>query len=148
MWHSARRYGLALLLTSAGLAANALGPPVLHEFVFFLLLGAIFVSSWYGGLGPGVLATCLSVAGIQFFFLPPLGVLSAERPDDVVRLVLLACLGLGMSVLNNRLRAAEQRSRSLVGAEQASRLGAQKALEDLEQERLYLKEAGFRLNIV
>src|SRR5712692_7988121 len=61
MWHSARRYGLALLLTGAGLAANQFGPPVLHELVFFLLLGAIFVSSWYGGLGPGVLATGLAV---------------------------------------------------------------------------------------
>ncbi len=39
---------------------------------FLLFFGAVIVSAWYGGLGPGVLATVLAAALSDYFFLSPL----------------------------------------------------------------------------
>ncbi len=39
---------------------------------FLLFFGAVIVSAWYGGLGPGVLATVLAAAVSDYFFLSPL----------------------------------------------------------------------------
>jgi signal transduction histidine kinase/CheY-like chemotaxis protein len=134
MWSAVRRYGLALLLTVGGLAANHFAQPFLHGQIFFLLLGAVFVSSWYGGVGPGLLATICGLAGFQYFFLPPLKSLVAENLDDLVPLALFAVVALAMTGLNHRLRSAELRSRILIEAEQQARREAQKALGDLERE--------------
>jgi hypothetical protein len=62
--------------------------PVLREFVFFLLLGAIFVSGWHGGFDPANLATGLSVARSKKPLPSFARGVAADRRDDMVRLVL------------------------------------------------------------
>jgi K+-sensing histidine kinase KdpD len=46
-------------------------PPLGRDAPFLLLLVPILVSAWYGGLGPGILATALGVVAVQYFFLAP-----------------------------------------------------------------------------
>ena len=40
---------------------------------------AVMLSSWYGGLWPGVFAGVLSVVALDYFFLPPLYALALAR---------------------------------------------------------------------
>ena len=66
---SARRYGLAILSVGVALGASLL----LDHFHFrvpsaLLLLFAVAISSWYGGLGPAVLAVILSTIGFYWYF--------------------------------------------------------------------------------
>ncbi len=134
MWRVARRYGLALAATGIALTANKFLEPLLNEHLFILLLGAVFVSGWYGGLGPGLVSTICSVLGIEFFFLSPVNSLRVENPADAVRLVLFAVVALGVTALNHRLRSAEERARALARTEQETRLRAEEATRDLEGE--------------
>ena len=68
------RYVMALVITSSVLlAAFALGWVLDAPIPVAVFAVAAIVSSWYGGLGPGLLATGLSVLTGLFFFVEPVG---------------------------------------------------------------------------
>ncbi len=46
-----------------------------------ILLAAIVITVWYGGAGPGLLASVLSVSSLAYFFLPPSNSFEVGRPD-------------------------------------------------------------------
>ncbi len=63
------RYGLALVCVAvAWMATFVLQPDGLVTPLFSL---AIILASWFGGMGPGLLAAMLSTVTISYFFLPP-----------------------------------------------------------------------------
>jgi signal transduction histidine kinase len=63
-------------------------------------------SAWFGGVGPGLLATALSVAGFTYYFVPPIGSVEVA-PTDLPRIVLLAVTALFVVWLNVARRGAE-----------------------------------------
>ncbi|MBV8098752.1 MAG: DUF4118 domain-containing protein [Verrucomicrobia bacterium] len=67
---------LAVLITLC------LGPALKHTLTFFFC--AVMLSSWYGGLWPGVLTAFLSWLALDYYFIPPLyslGMSIADLPD-------------------------------------------------------------------
>jgi hypothetical protein len=80
---SGKAYGTALLAVGLAFACTYLTLPLAERSPLFLLLAAVIVGAWYGGLGPGLLAVALGVVGHVAFFEPPYG-------DDVFRVVLFA----------------------------------------------------------
>lgn len=68
------RYGSALLLVAAALLLMLWLPPIRTgtPFLFFFL--AVAISSWVGGLGPGLLAIGLSVVCTLVWAFPPYGI--------------------------------------------------------------------------
>ena len=77
---------------------------------------AILIAAWYGGLGPGTLATVLSALAAMYFFLPPPGLAVGGVPD-VMSLGFFVATGLGISWLKHQLRAA-----AVLSASRAERL--------------------------
>jgi K+-sensing histidine kinase KdpD len=75
---------------------------------FLLFFGAVMVSSWYGGLGPGLLATALSGLISTYFFLSPIYSLSLNLVTGT-RLSLFLLEGVLISALSQALRVAKQR---------------------------------------
>ena len=70
----ALRYGVAMVAVGAALGIKLLLDPLtVQNTPFLLVFGAIIVSSWYGGLGPGLLATAVSAIATDYFFLYPRG---------------------------------------------------------------------------
>ena len=67
------RYGVAVGATVLALVLTLLIRPSLHDPVFALFFVAVLVSSWYGGLGPGLFATALSVILADYYTFPPPG---------------------------------------------------------------------------
>jgi K+-sensing histidine kinase KdpD len=52
-----------------------------------LFFCSVMLSSWYGGLWPGVFAALLSVVALDYYFIPPLyalGISLEEAPDMIV----------------------------------------------------------------
>jgi PAS domain S-box-containing protein len=77
---------------------------------------AILIAAWYGGLGPGTLATVLSALAATYFFLPPPGLAVGGVPD-VMSLGFFVATGLTISWLKHQLRAA-----AVLSASRAERL--------------------------
>lgn len=68
---------------------------------FFLL--AVMVSGWYGGLGPGLVCTGISLLIANYFFTPPYNSLWRPVEGDIVYLVALATMGGLTAVLTGLL---------------------------------------------
>ncbi|HEY0512361.1 MAG TPA: ATP-binding protein [Thermoanaerobaculia bacterium] len=107
------------------LCARQLGPgsPVL------LLPFATVLAAWFGGLGPGLLATALSVAFAKEFFLDP-----ADSPrDQAIQVAITALQGVVISLMAHLLGRARQEAgeaRSHAEAADRQRLGALENIGD------------------
>src|SRR5215211_4272093 len=106
----ALRYGVAILAAGAALGTKLLLDPLtVQDTPFLLVFGAIIFSAWYGGLGPGLLATAVSALATDYFFLYPRGILTGFSVEgiDVLTFVLEGVL---VSVLTSSLRSARDRA--------------------------------------
>jgi len=67
---------------------------LLHAYlshgVMALFIASVMVSVWYGGLGPGFLASVLSCLASQFFFFPPLHSFAVDSTDDIAQIIVFA----------------------------------------------------------
>src|SRR3712207_8731729 len=97
-----------------------------------MFAAAVMVAAWFGGLGPGLLATGLGAVAGDYFFLPPVG---SFTPLNVALLpiFLFALQGGLISVLVEALRSARERAEA--STQQARR----------HQESLRQSEERFRL---
>src|SRR5918994_2194009 len=101
------RYGVAVLVAGVAVGIKLLLDPVLPQNVPFLLLfGAVMVSAWYGGLGPGLLTMVLAGLATDYLFLGPQGSFGSEALPLLVFFVegTLVCL------LADALRTARSRA--------------------------------------
>jgi len=86
---------------------------------------AIIVAAWYGGLGPGLLATGASVLTAMYFLLPPAG-LAVTAAADQLSLAVFAATGWVIAFLSHRVQIAEehQRTTAAMATARAERLDA------------------------
>jgi len=106
-----RRYGVAVLAVAIAVVLKLLLAPLIQEESPFLLFFLpIVVSAWYGGWGPGLLATALATLSSDFFFIAPAYSFTITSLSRGLRLVLFVIEGLSVSWLSAVLRAAKQRS--------------------------------------
>src|SRR5262245_21177524 len=80
------RYGVAFGCVVFGwLAREAITPligPTARPYIFFF--PAVACAAWFGGMGPGVLATVLASAAARWFFIEPLYSFVVANPYDLV----------------------------------------------------------------
>jgi PAS domain S-box-containing protein len=100
---SRKAYGAALLAVGLAFACTYLSVPLPERSQLFLFLAAVVVSAWYGGLGPGLLATALSIAG-------HIALIKAPYGDDLVRLLFFLLVAGAITVLAAGRRRAEARA--------------------------------------
>ncbi|HEX2185780.1 MAG TPA: DUF4118 domain-containing protein, partial [Chloroflexota bacterium] len=95
---------LALLL------ALALEPLMGHVPFSALFLAAVMLSTWYGGLSPGLLATALATLAVNYFFELPRYSLVINDLITAVDLGLFVLTALLITSLNANLRQARRRA--------------------------------------
>jgi K+-sensing histidine kinase KdpD len=66
------RYGIAVASVGLALAVASLLPYRADPSHFTLFFAAVMISSWYGGLGTGLVATILSALSLDYFFIAPI----------------------------------------------------------------------------
>src|SRR5262245_31265897 len=111
------RYGAAVHCTAGALFIVLATRPKVELNAFNLFLGAVFLSTWYGGLGPGLVSSVLSIAAMSYFFLPPYFDFRFTWAEGGVDLVVFGALAFIISSLQGR----------------ASRLEAEKAVLETSQ---------------
>ena len=101
------RHGLAVLSVAAALAITELLRTYYEPTPNSLFFCAIVVSSWFGGLGPGLLSGILSVGVIDYYFIPPRYIL-AVNPEDVPRLAVFLISATAISWLSGGQKRAKE----------------------------------------
>ncbi|HVE38351.1 MAG TPA: sensor histidine kinase [Planctomycetota bacterium] len=95
------RYGVAVLATGVVTALTILIHAYLSHGVMALFIASVMISAWYGGLGPGLLASVLSSLACQFFFFPPIYSLAVEASDDIAQIVVFAIVTVLITTLTH-----------------------------------------------
>jgi signal transduction histidine kinase/CheY-like chemotaxis protein len=106
---------LAYLLAVAGTAAATgltfLLWPIVHSNPLLLFFGTVVIAAWYGGQGPSLVASVLSILVMDYFFVEPLYSLDAGW-DDLAELLLFALLGMLVGSLYTAQKEGEQSLRA------------------------------------
>jgi formate hydrogenlyase transcriptional activator len=134
------KYGAAVLSVAAAMFVSHW--PLLHleAAPVSLFLCAVMFSAWFGGAGPGLLATILSALAFYYGFLPPVYSL-ASKPEQIPRFIIFVVSALFVGALSVAQRRATE---SLRGArddlnDKVQQLG--KTNDALGKSEAYLKSA-------
>jgi PAS domain S-box-containing protein len=106
-------YGYGLAILSIGLALW--GHHLLNEYSgenlspFILFYPAVMLSAWYGGLGPGLLATSLGLVLGYYLFIPPHHALFVFGVGDFLHLILFLFISLTINLLTENLHRSLKR---------------------------------------
>lgn len=101
-------YGIAVLATATALILKLAIDQWTESPPFLLFFAAVMLSSWYGGLGPGLFATLLATtADVYFFFLPHSTFV--VKGSDILMVVIFVLEAVMVSALSEvRLSALKQ----------------------------------------
>jgi PAS domain S-box-containing protein len=137
-------YAVAILGVTAAVVADLLLETSLQTSpTLFLFLCAIIFAAWFGGVGPGLAATALSVPAFDYFFLPPIHSLDL-MPGDLPRIALFAMTALFVvGLMAAQRNTAESLRRSRADLEDKvrdlERLNAALQIESAERQRMEQK---------
>lgn len=100
-----RAYLLSLGATAGAIATTIACGPALSRAPYLLLLPAVMISSWVGGLGPGLLSTGLGTIAAEYFIIAPVHSVTLDT-TYFVQLGAFVCVAMMVSGLNSsRIRA-------------------------------------------
>src|SRR3712207_3625664 len=122
------RYGVAVLAVGLALVLQLLLVPWfgtgLDATPFLLFFAAVIVTAWFGGLGPGLVATALSALTSNYFFLYPENSLEIVSFGQGLRLAVFSIEGVFISwllgITHSARRQAEETQRGLKFLSEAS----------------------------
>jgi two-component sensor histidine kinase/PAS domain-containing protein len=124
-------YGIAVLLAVlAQLVRTPLHSPAMIPYVTYAPF--ILLAAYFGGLGPGLLATALCVIESLYFATEPLHSFRVGDPRNWLGLGALACTGVVASALFERV----QRGKTAAAVAERVRLEAERAFFEAERVRL------------
>jgi PAS domain S-box-containing protein len=115
-----KRYGLAMALAGLALLIRGVLPIPEGSGIYQLPLAAVVLSAWYGGRGPGLLASLICITGSSYWFVPPVNSFATSHDQVLPFSIFIAlCLFLtefsaGRRRAAHALRLSEERFRALV----------------------------------
>jgi len=118
------RYGVAVGCSVVALILTAALPDRIEREVSAIFFAGVMLSAWYGGLGPGLLATTLSTLGRWYILIPPVSSVE-DTINESIRLTLFAVVAVAISYLNDARKRAEQRHVDLLIREKVARSKAE-----------------------
>jgi C4-dicarboxylate-specific signal transduction histidine kinase len=98
-------YGIAVLSVASALLISRLPAVHLQDAPVSLFLCGVILTAWFGGVGPGLLATALSALAFNYYFLPPIYSLG-PKPEEIPRLVIFTVSALFVGSLSAAERSA------------------------------------------
>ena len=127
------RYGVAVGATLLALAVTYSIAPYLQRVIFVLFWPAVISAAWFGGFGPAILASTLSVLAADYFLIGTPGELAPATPDDLIPLAVFLFASGAVALLTNAARSA----RRLAGeaAQQNAELAHELELQAIELEQ-------------
>ena len=118
------RYGVAIGAAAAATVVRlSLDPVWASRFPFILFFPAVMLSSWFGGLWPGVVTTALATVATEYYWIEPRHSWAMADKSDLLGLLVFAGVGCVISALNEAWRrgaaavvASDERLRVMVSS--------------------------------
>lgn len=114
-----RAYALAAMSVTIALLLTLFITPLRQEFKFLLFFLAVLASAT-GGVGPGVLATLLSVAMADYFLIQPVHSLAISGLGNLLPMLIFCGVGLVITWIIHRLQRSEETIRTAAAVVESS----------------------------
>jgi PAS domain S-box-containing protein len=101
------RYVIAALSVTVALFLSRRPALHLQTAPVSLFLCAVIFTAWFGGTGPGLLATAISILALSYYFLPPLYSF-AVIPEEIPRLLVFTASALFVGLMSAAQRNATE----------------------------------------
>jgi len=99
------RYSAAVLAVAVAAGMRlALDAVLVQRTPFLTFMPAVVVAAYFGGRGPGLAASALSLVTVLYLFLEPRYSFAIARPADAIALALFAVSGVTITLLSGKLR--------------------------------------------
>jgi PAS domain S-box-containing protein len=141
------RYGTPVLLGILIALQMGLWRAFFVPSAFLLLLSAVVWSAWYGGLGPGLLATALGGFVYAYFGAEPHLSLKMTDPYDQLRLGTFVILAVFLTGLIEALHSARRRAEAMTGLLRGQEEHYRRLVET-SQEGIWTVDAAARIQYV
>src|ERR1044071_4930188 len=104
-------YSFAVAVSALTLLARlSLSPWVNERPLLVLFLFPIIFSAYFGGLGPGLIATFISAIGTDYFLFLPIHSFLLSQPLDIIQLSIFTISGVLISTVTGALHQARQQA--------------------------------------
>jgi C4-dicarboxylate-specific signal transduction histidine kinase len=110
LWHQPPAiwgYAIAILLVTAAVFISRWPALHLQSAPSSLFLCAVLLSAWFGGVGPGMLATALCALAFYYYFLPPTYSIIA-KPGEIPRFAVFVVAAAAVGALSAAQRSATE----------------------------------------
>jgi signal transduction histidine kinase len=124
------KYGWALVAVMGAFAARLILEPILGAVAPLQMFSlAVVLSAWYGGFGPGILATLASDVLGDYFFIEPLHSfqINSHNLSQQAELAIFLVIGASISVLSHERISSKARLQQLLVRESEARGEAESA---------------------
>jgi K+-sensing histidine kinase KdpD len=115
------RYAVAVALAVLGVVITATVGDLAEEAPYLISISVVMVVSWFGGFGPGVVASALSALGVDYFATEPLRTLTILDRENLVLVGAFLTATWLISWLNAARLRAEAEGETLLRQEQDAR---------------------------
>ncbi len=126
------RYSIAVFASFAAVVLTQILWPYIQPALYPFFLAAVTVSSWFGGLGPGLVSAFLGAILSEYFFLLPIESASISLAN-LARLSYFMSVAVLICVLNARLQSAQRRAEANAAAAQQNQVLLLQHQETLRQ---------------
>jgi two-component system sensor histidine kinase/response regulator len=127
------QYAFAVLVVILAWLLREFVNPILGERVpFILFYPTVVLAAWFGGLGPGLLTTVLSVFIAGYVFIPPAYSFALSDPTGLTQLLIFLFAGTMISFLAESLHRMTRRAQE----------GERRERQQSEQFRVTLESIG------
>jgi PAS domain S-box-containing protein len=103
-----QRYGVAALSVAAALSLTLMLGQLIDRGIFLPFVCAVAVSSWYGGIKPGLLAIFLSIFASDYFLISPLHSFAIDTLPTFIPLTEFICVASIVCFLNEQLQSTKR----------------------------------------
>ncbi|HEX5074181.1 MAG TPA: GAF domain-containing protein [Gemmatimonadaceae bacterium] len=102
------RYAVAVGVTMVALAVAFPIAAYLQRVIFVLFWPAVIGAAWFGGVGPAILSSVLSVLLADYFLIGPPSHLAITSPEDLIPLAAFLFASTGVALLTDATRTARR----------------------------------------
>lgn len=100
------RYGIGVVAVAIVIFVWNVFPALSSRFPFLLATIPVLLAAWYGGLGPGIVASVLSAVAVYYFWMDPRHIYGAN-PTDIAAVIIYLLIAVFVSYLTTARRKAE-----------------------------------------
>ncbi|HAZ47048.1 MAG TPA: hybrid sensor histidine kinase/response regulator, partial [Cyanobacteria bacterium UBA11369] len=136
-------YGVAASSVAIALLLTLLLEPSTSSKIYALFYAAVAISTYYGGMRAGLLATLLSTLAISYFLIPPIHSFAGINLANLIQLGVFVLVTLLINSLNTALRDAKRRAETNLQKLQASEERYRVLAENVPQLVWFARADGF-----